>query len=62
MPRAPRYTIRKGHAFYGHLAIPADARHGFSGKKQFMVPLLESDLVRAAAKVKGPRVAPRPFL
>ena len=50
MPRAPRYTIRKGHAFYGHLAIPADARHAFGGKEQFMVPLRETDPVRAAAK------------
>jgi integrase len=52
MPRAPKYCIRKGHAFYGRLNIPADCRHAFGGKKKtFVVPLHESDPVRAAAKV-----------
>ena len=56
-----RDTYLKGQVVHGHMSIPPDARHAFSGKRQFMVPLLESDSVRAAAKVKGPRAAPHPF-
>lgn len=51
MPRAPRYCLWKGCALYGHMAIPPDARHAFGGKKQWMVPLHETDPVRASIKV-----------
>jgi integrase len=55
MPRAPKHCMWKGVHLYGHLNIPTDTRHAFSGKKQFMVPLHTSDPIEAAAKI-GPLV------
>ena len=53
--RAPRHTRWKGRGLEAHLNIPADARHAFGGKKQFLAVLHTSDPVAAAAKV-GPMV------
>jgi integrase len=51
MPKAPRHTRWKGRTLQAHLNIPADARHAFGGKKQFLAVLHTSDPVLAACKV-----------
>ena len=50
-PRRPAILPQERSRYYGHLLIPADARHALGGKKQFMVPLHEIDPLRAAAAV-----------